>query len=324
MKKTLNINLSGRVFYIDDDAFARLREYLDKLERYFKKQDEGQEIINDIESRIAELLGDRISEKSGVVTMDMVDEIIAKMGQPEEFDDEGEEFKERKESKQEYAKYTYGKANKRLFRDIDSRVLGGVCGGIAAYLNIDPVLVRILFVLFIFLGLGMTIPIYIILWIVVPAAITTAQKLEMRGENVTISNIEKAIRNEYEDVKQRFSKVRNTNAYRKGETWWSKFTKRDKTIISIIAIVGAFFFLGGLADINWYHQDFVHHVNFQLGHMPFFHFPGFLVTIFVLLIIGLIFKSLFKIIIYFIAFMFLAIIGLKVVGFLMGSVFMLC
>ena len=240
MKRTVNINLSGRVFYIDDDAFARLRAYLDRLERYFKKQEEGQEIINDIESRIAELLGDRISGETGVVTIQMVEEVMSMMGQPEDFEDEEAASDS---SSQSYEKYTYGRANKRLFRDVDGRVLGGVCGGIAAYLNMDPVIVRIVFALFIFFGLGITIPIYIILWIVVPAALTTAQRLEMRGENVTISNIEKAIRNEFEDVKQRFSRVRDSKVYKKGESWWNKFSKGDKTVLMIVVLVASIFFL---------------------------------------------------------------------------------
>ncbi|MGQ1786445.1 PspC domain-containing protein [Saccharicrinis sp. GN24d3] len=319
MKKTVNINLSGRVFYIDDDAFARLREYLDRLEHYFKQQDEGQEIINDIESRIAELLGERISGKSGVVTLGMVEEVIGMMGQPEDFYEEGEESKG---PKQEYEKYTYGRASKRLFRDVEGRVLGGVCGGIGAYLNMDPVIVRIIFALLIFFGLGITIPIYIILWIVVPAAITTAQKLEMRGENVTISNIEKAIRKEFEDVKQRFSKVRDSKAYKKSESWWARFSKGDKTVLIVVAVVGALFFLGNMIHFDMFHPNFIHQVNHQFGHIPFLQFPGIFVMILILLVIGFVFKSLFKIIVYLIAFLFLAIMGVKIIGFFFGSVFM--
>ena len=323
MKKTVNINLSGRVFYIDDDAYARLKEYLTKIEKYFKSQEGGEEIFKDIESRIAELLGDRISDKSGVVTMEMVEEVMGKMGQPEDFEDD-ETADNKKEEEPKYEKFTYGRANKRLFRDVDSRVLGGVCSGIAAYLNMDPVLVRILFVLIMFVGVGIIIPIYIILWIVVPAAITTAQKLEMRGENVTVSNIEKAIKREYEDVKQQFSKMRDSKTYKKGESWWNKFTKRDKTMIAIIAIGGALFLLANIAQVNFFHPDFYHQVNFNMGHVPFFHFPGIVVLVFILLIIGLIFKTIFKAILYIIAFLLLAVVGLKIIGILMGSVFMLC
>ncbi|TLX73870.1 PspC domain-containing protein [Labilibacter sediminis] len=321
MRKTVNINLSGRVFYIDDDAFARLRDYLDKLERYFKKQEEGQEIISDIESRIAELFGEKVSDKNGVVNLQMVEEVMSKMGQPEDF--EGEFVESEEETI--HAEYVNTKSRKRLYRDIDNRVLGGVCGGIAAYLNIDPVLVRIIFAILPFLSLGIVVPVYIILWIVVPAAITTAQKLEMRGENVTISNIEKAIRNEYEDVKQRFSKVRETKAYKKSESWWNRMTKRDKNIIAVIAIIGAAVLMGNLIHFNVFDPDFLHHTSFHMGYFsPFFHFPGIVILAFILLVIGFVFKSVFKIIIYLIAFLFLAVVGIKVIGFILGSVFMFC
>ncbi len=321
MKKTVNINLSGRVFYIDDDAFARLRGYLDRLERYFKKQEEGQEIINDIESRIAELLGERISNKSGVVSIEMVEEVIGMMGQPEDFVEEGDE----KGSEQKRTFYeTYQKSKKRLYRDVDNRVVAGVCSGIAAYLNMDPVLIRVIFAILPFLSLGIIVPVYIILWIVVPEAFTTAQKLEMRGENVTISNIEKAIRNEYEDVKLQFSKVRESKAYIKGETWWNKFTKRDKTVLLIVALVGSVFFLGNLIHFNVFQPDLYYLTNFNIGHIGFMQFPGIVVLVLVLLVIGFVFRSLFKIIIYLIAFMFLAIIGVKVISFMFGSVFMFC
>ena len=320
MKKTVNINLSGRVFYIDDDAFARLRQYLDKLEKYFKNKEEGQEIINDIESRIAELLGEYISNKSGVITLNMVEDVISKMGQPEDFEDEESETTN---SQSSYAN-TFNKTRKRLYRDVDNRVLGGVCSGIAAYLNTDPVFIRIAFAIFLILSFGTSIPIYIILWIVIPAAITTAQKLEMRGENVTINNIEKAIRNEYEDVKKQFSKVKESNAYKKGESWWNKFSKSDKTVITIVAIIGAIILFGNLINFDMFHPNFIHHVNFPFGHIQMFHFPGIVVFAFILLFIGLIFKSLFKIIVYIIAFMLLAVVGIKVISFLLGSVFMFC
>lgn len=321
MRKTVNINLSGRVFYIDDDAFARLRDYLDRLERYFKEQEEGQEIISDIESRIAELFGEKVTDKNGVVNLQMVEEVMNKMGQPEDF---GEDFEESENPSPKAEKF-YSKSRRRLYRDVDNRVLGGVCGGVAAYFNTDPVLVRIIFAILPFLSLGIVIPIYIILWIVIPAAITTAQKLEMRGENVTISNIEKAIRNEYEDVKQRFSKVRDSKAYRKSEMWWYKMTKRDKNIIAIIAIVGVTVLLGNLIHFNVLDGNPFHQVSLQMMHFPFFfHFPGIVVLVLILLLIGFVFKSVFKIIIYLIAFIFLSIVVLKVIGFIFGSVFMFC
>ena len=321
MQKTVNINLRGRVFYIDDDAYACLREYLDRLEKYFKNQDEGQEIINDIESRIAELFEEKLANKNAVVTLFMVEDVIAMMGQPEDF--EGEPAENNSSEKTYQSKYTTTK--KRLYRDMDNRVIAGVCGGIAAYLNTDPVLIRILFAILPFLSFGIVIPVYIILWIVVPAAITTAQKLEMRGENVTIKNIERAIRDEYEDVKERFSKVRESKAYKKGESWWNRLTKRDKNVVVVIAVIVGAVLLANLIQINVWDNGFVTNVDYHPGFFfHIIHFPGIMVLTLILLVIGLIFKAVFKIIIYLIAFMFIALLGLKLIGFIMGSVFMLC
>ncbi len=321
MQKTVNINLSGSVFYIDDDAYALLRDYLDKLENYFGNQEEGKEIINDIESRIAELFNEKLKDRGAVVNIAMVEDVIAKMGQPEDFDDETSEEKGSNTIKEE----RFHKQKKRLYRDIDNRVLGGVCGGIAAYFNTDPVFIRVLFVILPFLSLGIIIPVYIVLWIVIPAAITTAQKLEMRGENVTIKNIEKAIRNEYEDVKEHFTKVRESKMYKKGETWWNRLTKRDKNIVLVLAVIVAATILVNLFQINVVNENFVFTTNYHPGFFfNIFHGGGIMGLAIILLIIGLIFRSIFKIVIYLIAFLFIAILGLKIIGFVMGSVFMLC
>ncbi|SMO52607.1 phage shock protein C (PspC) family protein [Saccharicrinis carchari] len=328
MKKTININLSGRVFYIDDDAFARLRGYLDRLEKYFANQEGAQEIISDIESRIAELLSEKIAGLSAVVSMHMVEEVMAMMGQPEDFDSEDSE--KEPERKSNYSSYAQPNS-KRLFRDLESRVLGGVCGGLGAYLSIDPVWVRVIFALLIFVGLGTIVPIYIVLWIIVPPAVTTAQKLQMHGKNVTIDNIEKAIRKEYEDVKRQFGKVRGTNFYKKSERWWNKFNKRDRTTLIIVAVVGGAILLFNMFTFNFTHTELVHNsftvptfmneVNFRIGHLPFFHFPGWVVIAMLFLLIGLLFRTAFKIILYIIGFAILTVFGIKILSFILGSAF---
>lgn len=326
MKKIVNINLSGRVFNIDEDAFTHLKAYLDRLKSYFKNQEGGQEIITDIESRIAELLSERMVGKFGVINQRMVDEVIGMMGQPEDFD--GEDSGKSDARKTDYTNY-HQHTNKKLYRDIDSRVLGGVCGGIGAYLNIDAVWVRVIFALLIFFGLGIIIPIYILLWIIVPAAVTTAQKLQMQGENITIDNIEKTIKNEFEDVKRQFSKAKDSDAYKKGQSWWNKFNKRDKTTLLIVAIVGGVIllsnFLGGHAiHNNFLHTGFMNGVNFHIGHLPFFNFPGLAIIAMVLLLVGLVIRPAFKIILYVLVFIVLAAFVTKILSFMLGGAFLFC
>ncbi len=316
MKKTVNINLNGTVFYIDDDAFEVLNSYLKRLEQHFGTGDEGKEIIADIESRMAELFSEAIEHKNGVVTITMVESVMEKMGDPSEFDDE--------ESEPKVKQPKFKQKSKRLFRDGDNKIIGGVCSGLAAYFTIDPVFIRIAFAILPFLSFGFVVPVYIILWIVIPEARTTVQKLEMRGENVTIGNIEKIIKKEYEDVKNRFSKVRETETYKKSESWWKKLTKRDKTILSIVLIFIGLSLLGGVFHNLHLHNPLFMQTGLHLSSIPMFTFPGVVVLAFILLLIGILFKSLFKVLIYVIAFMFLAALLVKVIGFFVGSMAVFC
>ena len=104
-----------------------------------------------------------------------------------------------------------------MYRDTENRTLAGVCSGMGTYFNIDPVLIRILFVVLVFLGAGVSIFIYLILWIVVPKATTTAQRLQMRGQEPTIYNIQKSIQEEVKEVKESFAKINQSESFRQGK-----------------------------------------------------------------------------------------------------------
>ncbi len=195
MKTTITINLGGLVFHIDDDAYEMLNTYLIAIEKLFSSEDERKDIMTDIETRLAELFTELLEGKRDVIMKEDVSKVIEIIGKPEDFIEE-EPTKEKSKKKN-----TTYQSNKRLFRDPDNRVLGGVCGGLGAYFNIDPIVFRIIFIL-IFFGMGSGLIIYIILWIVIPEALTTAQRLEMRGEPVTIDNIKKAVREEFENVRK--------------------------------------------------------------------------------------------------------------------------
>jgi phage shock protein PspC (stress-responsive transcriptional regulator) len=197
MKKTFSVNLGNRVYNIDDDAYVRLKEYLDSIEGYFSDEKEREDIINDIEMRLSELFSERLSVNRQVITFTDVEDAIKVMGDPREIG--GEKGK----AEPAYARHERSGGRRRLYRDPDNRVLGGVCGGLGAFLNIDPVIIRvILVILFFFFGAGLLV--YIIMWIVVPEARTTAQKLEMRGDTVNASNIGNFFREEFDSVKKSF------------------------------------------------------------------------------------------------------------------------
>ena len=235
MKKTFTINISGIIFHIDEDAFEKLSIYLERIKGGFSKSEGKDEIITDIESRIAEMLQAKINESKQVITIEDINDVIAVMGEPEQIGAAG--GAETKDTKASYET----KTRKRLYRDPDNKVLGGVCGGIGAFFNIDPVWIRVAFVnaLFVF-GSGPLL--YIILWIIIPKATTTAERLEMRGEPVTISNIEKSIHEEIDGLKKSINNLKDEakSAYTKDFRKHQPQTVIEK-IINFLLILGKYF-----------------------------------------------------------------------------------
>lgn len=208
MKKTFNINISGIVFHIDEDAYERLQNYLYKITNHFSNSEEGREIIEDIEARIAELFQERLKDRKEVISIMDVEEVIKVMGQPEEIIEENSTEEPKKESSN--SNYNTGK---RMYRDTDNRILGGVCSGAALYFGIDPIILRVILTIIFFVSGGTITIAYIILWILIPEAKTTAQKLEMKGERVNVENIEKSIKDEFEGVKSNFKKMKDEGKF---------------------------------------------------------------------------------------------------------------
>jgi phage shock protein PspC (stress-responsive transcriptional regulator) len=171
MKKVININFQGRVIPIEESAYDLLKQYVESLRVFFANEEGKDEIINDIEGRIAELFGETLKNGNICITDEDVQKIISSMGRPEDFDAEEANVKSQLEdesykyqNRRTYANTTTGA--KRLYRDENHKIVGGVCSGIANYFVIDPVIVRILFIVF----LGVTFFAYLILWIVVPSS----------------------------------------------------------------------------------------------------------------------------------------------------------
>ncbi len=204
MKKTLTINLGGIVFHIDEDAYTLLNQYLEKLKNHFSREQGSDEILNDIEARIAEILQEKQSETKQVITIEDVNAVIAIMGQPVEIDQEEGPKKQQNSPGSE-------KGDKRFFRNPDEKVIAGVCSGIAAYFHLDPVWVRLIFLVFIAAG-GSGILLYIVLWIVIPEAQSTTDKLEMRGKKINISNIQQSMRDEISDLGGRIGSMASESA----------------------------------------------------------------------------------------------------------------
>jgi phage shock protein PspC (stress-responsive transcriptional regulator) len=196
MNKTININLAGLFFHIDEDAFQRLQRYLAAVRKSFAGTSGADEIMTDIESRIAELFLEKRANEMQVISITHVEEVINIMGQPEDYEVDEEIFEE--QTSQRKHKNT-GK-NKQLFRDTQSGYVGGVSGGIGYYLGIEAVWVRVILVIAVLISWGWVIPLYILLWILVPDAVTTNQRLTMMGKEVNISNIEENFKQGFEPV----------------------------------------------------------------------------------------------------------------------------
>ncbi|OOG69833.1 PspC domain-containing protein [Flavobacterium sp. A45] len=213
MNKTVNINLGGMFFNIDEDAYQKLTRYFDAIKRSLSKSSGQEEIIKDIEMRVSELLTEKQKTEKHVITLREVDEVIAVMGQPEDYiiEEDGPNTTNSRD-------YAAPRTTKKLYRDKENGMIGGVATGLGHYFGIDAVWLKIMFLIFVFAGFGTGILAYIILWIVTPEAVTTSEKLEMTGEPVTISNIEKKVREEFENVS---GKIKNAD--------YDKFGNQVKT-----------------------------------------------------------------------------------------------
>jgi len=264
MNKTVTINLGGIVFHIDEDAYQKLSRYFDAIKRSLNNSSGQDEIIKDIEMRVSELLGEKLLSDKHVIGLKEIDEMIAVMGQPEDYIIEDEPKGE--------SEYTTHKKSKKLYRDKDKGMIGGVAAGLSHYLGIDVVWIRVLLLLF-FFGFGTGILAYIILWIATPEAVTTSEKLEMTGEPVTISSIEKKVREEFDAVSDKIKNVDYDKFGNQIKTGADKFTGSLSEIITNIFKVFAKF-LGVILIITGLTVLFFLFVGiFTLGTGIFIEFP---------------------------------------------------
>jgi len=189
----MTVNIGGRVFHIDEDAYDLLNNYLVHVRDELKSTEGEKEINEDIETRMGELFASLLKGSREVITIQDVQEVIRVMGQPEDISGNPE--------KNRHSSNTG--SYKRMYRDPDNRIIGGVCSGLASYWRADPTIIRIIFIVLCIFGMAGGI-IYLILWIILPEAHTVAQKLEMRGEPVNLSNMGEFFREEFENVKRSF------------------------------------------------------------------------------------------------------------------------
>jgi phage shock protein PspC (stress-responsive transcriptional regulator) len=315
MNKTININLGGIFFHIDELAYQKLKLYLDAIRRSLSDDPQGRdEILNDIELRIGELLSERIKDERQVVNENDIDEITKIMGKPEDYLVDEEIFDDEPTYRKSHT------SSKKLFRDGDDKFLGGVCSGLAHYIGMDAIWMRIIWLVLAF-GFGVGFLVYFLLWILIPVAETTAEKLQMKGEPVNISNIEKKIREEFQEVSSKVKdgvnnateKVKSSefkkNVESKAKSGFTEIVDTiGKIILAILTIFGKFIgallifiaaitligliigaFSIGSFEILGFGNDFVHYPPFFFDSV----LPSWLLILFTFIAIGIPFVVLF-------------------------------
>ena len=240
MKKTVNINLAGTFFHIDEDAFAKLSRYLEAVKKSISDPVGGDEIIQDIEARIAELFSERLEINTQVISTRELDAIIKIMGQPEDYimDEDAAQ------TNSATGNQTRGEtiSIKQLFRDSDNKFIAGVCSGLSHYLGLEVIWVRLFWIFLSFVTTGFGVIAYLLFWILVPGAETTSEKLKMTGEPINISNIEKKFNEGYQKVSQNIKNVDYDKYEEKIKKGSASFFDSLSAILSTVFKIGIKFF----------------------------------------------------------------------------------
>ena len=244
MNKTVNINLASTFFHIDESAYAKLKSYLKTLENGFKNTVGKEEILKDIEARIAELFQEIKTNSDYVISEADVDKIISVLGQPEDFiTEEEEDFIQTEEP-----------IRKKLFRDPDDNYIAGVASGLGHYFGIDASWIRLIWLFLVVFSGGTFITIYILFWILVPEAKTTVDKLKMKGKPVNISTIEKKIKEEFDEVSSKIKDIdyeKASNSLKKKSRNFFHFLEETLRAIPkvILKIFGILFLIISISTI---------------------------------------------------------------------------
>lgn len=245
MKKTFNINVGGFPFIIDEDAYSLLNDYIQTIEHAFSQQEDGIEVVSDIESRIAELLMEYTSAGSPIVSVANVEDVISRIGKPEEMiEDEikvtvNEEDGTTTVSDKQTERLTpppyippLPPLKKKLYRDPQNSMLGGVCSGLAWYLKADPTMVRLITVLVTIISVATCGIAYLILWIVIPEARSPLERMEMMGEEPTVANIGKTVTDNFRDDNKNHPNIKANSGV------GSVVAKIFSIVVKILIIIG--------------------------------------------------------------------------------------
>lgn len=237
MNKTINISLGKQFFHIDEEAYVLLKNYLDAIKQYLLNEQDREEILADVEARIAELFTEKLQSEREVVQVKEVERVIQIMGKPSDYKVDDEEREDTYENADTSFNTTSTSTKKQFYRDEEKNLLGGVCAGLAHNFGIEILWMRLIWVVLFFLSYGTFSLLYIVLWIVVSPAKTTAQKLAMMGEPITISNIEKKVKENAEKAAAYAKNFDYEKAAKNGQSSVTQFFESFGEILSKIANV---------------------------------------------------------------------------------------
>src|SRR6185312_1050318 len=310
MNKTIIININGIVFHIEEDAYEVLKGYMSDVKRHFMNSADSLEITTDIENRIAEMFNELLAHESRQVIVEQdVNNIIAQMGTVADFE------KSEQDSDESFGNTYYTGATRRLFRDPDDHLLAGVCAGIANYFDVDKVWIRLAFALIVLAG-GAGILLYIVLWVVVPKALSRADRMAMKGEKQNLEGFKRNFEQEMAGMRQNFSNMKHEArpfiykardfsgdfAHHLGNffTGAAKFFVKLIGICILITCFGflVFFIVGFIALLSVGYFGPFHGLPYQIlrhHHANYIFIAGFVATVIpILAIILLVLKGVFS------------------------------
>lgn len=253
MKKNITVNIFGSLYPMDEDAYAMLNAYIINMREYFSRRPDGKEIADDIEARAAELMSELMRSGVEAVSIEHVNDIIGRIGNPEQmYSDDSEERDNLEEciETEDGSEQCTQSSKRKLFRNTDHKVIGGVCSGLAAYLGIKPIWIRLLALILIWPTFGIIIAVYLLGWMLIPAASTPADRLLMKGKPVNVSNICEEFLTSAREMIDRNGNIGFESGISRGFTAFMKWTLVTlgaflvvcciiTFLISIISFVGA-------------------------------------------------------------------------------------
>ena len=205
MKEIKQVSLNSMVFYVEDDGYIVLKQYISRLERYYADKEGGKEIVEDIQIRFAELLLEKRTFLEQAITLSNIEAVIAVLGYPDSFEPE-----ESGESKQQEP--PPHKKRKQLYRDLENAKIAGVCSGLSYYFDIDAWVFRLAFICLSIFSVGFWLLVYVVLWFILPKAKTTQQRYEMKGEALHIEDIEQRVKSGINEAETKIRNFANKNA----------------------------------------------------------------------------------------------------------------